>query len=92
MPLDVLDLDDSVVDHKSDRDRQRHQRQVVEAVAKLVQHRESADQRQRHRDGRDNGRPESTQEYEDHHYDQRNRQQQRELHVGDRGANGLGSV
>jgi hypothetical protein len=29
MPLDVLDLDDGVVDHESDRDRQGHQRQVV---------------------------------------------------------------
>ena len=92
MPLDVLDLDDGIVDHESDRDRQGHQRQVVEAVAELVKHREGADQRQRHRDGRDHGRPESTQEYEDHRYDQRNRQQQRELYVRDRGADGLGSV
>ncbi len=30
---DVLDHDDRVVDHEADRDRQRHQRDVVEAVA-----------------------------------------------------------
>ena len=64
MPRDVLDLDDGVVDHESDRDGQSHQGEVVEAVAKLVEHREGADQRQRHGDGRDNGRPEIAQEYE----------------------------
>jgi hypothetical protein len=54
-----LDLDDGVVDHESDRDGQSHQGEVVEAVAKLVEHREGADQRQRHGDGRDNGPPRS---------------------------------
>ena len=92
MPHDVLDLDDGVVDHETDRDRQGHQREVVETVAHFVEHREGADQRQRHGDGRDNGRPETTQEYEDHHDDERNRQQQRELHVGDRCADGLGAI
>ena len=92
MPHDVLDHDDGIVDHEADRDRQRHQREVVEAVAELVEHRESADQRQRHGDGRDDGRPEIAQEQEDHHDHQRDRQQQRELHVGDRGADGLGAV
>ena len=92
MPHDVLDLDDGVVDHEADRDRQGHQREIVEAVAQLVQHRESTDQRQRHGDRRNNRRPEITKEYEDHHDDQRNRQQQRELHVVDRCADGLGAI
>ena len=33
MAMDVLEHDDRVVDDKTDRDRQRHQRQIVEAVA-----------------------------------------------------------
>ena len=53
MPHDVLDHDDGVVDDEADRDRQRHQREIVEAVAELVEHREGADQRQRHGDGRE---------------------------------------
>ena len=86
---DVLDHDDGVVDHEADRDRQRHQREIVEAVAELVEHGEGADQRQRHGDGRNDGGPEIAQEDEDHHHHQRDRQHQRELHVADRGADGL---
>ena len=92
VPCDVLDLDDGVVDHESDCDGQGHEREVVQAVAHFVEHREGADQRQRHGDGRDDGRPEIAQEYEDDHDDERNRQQQRELHVGDRCADGLGAI
>src|ERR1700681_959725 len=92
MTCDVLDLDDGVVDHKSDRDRQGHQRKVVETVAHFVEHREGPNQRQRHGDRRDNGRPEIAQEYEDHHDDQRNRQRQCELHVAERSADGLGAI
>ena len=92
MACNVLDLDDGVVDHKSNRDRQGHQRKIVETVPHSVEHREGADQRQRHGDGRDYGRPEITQEYEDHHHYQRDREHQRELHVGDRCADGLGAI
>ena len=53
MADDVLDDDDRVVDHEADRDRQRHQREIVEAVAELVERRERADQRQRHGDRRE---------------------------------------
>ena len=52
---DVLDHDDGVVDHEAGRDRQRHQRQVVEAEAEQVHRAEGADQRQRHRQARDDG-------------------------------------
>ena len=44
MAVHVFDDDDGVVDDEPDRDRQRHQRQVVEAVAELVEHGEGADQ------------------------------------------------
>ena len=45
MPRDVLDHHDRIVDDKARGDRQRHQRQVVEAVAEQVHHAERADQR-----------------------------------------------
>src|SRR5882762_9532346 len=92
MACNVLDLDDGVVDHESDRDRQGHQREVVQTKPHSVEHREGADQRQRNGDGRDYGRPEITQEYEDHHHHQRDRQHQRELNVADRCADGLGAI
>ena len=92
MADDVLDHDHRVVDHEADGDRQRHQRQIVEAVAEHVEDREGPDQRQRHCDRGNDGGPEIPQEQEDHHHHQRDRQHQCELHVGDRGADGLGAV
>ena len=44
MPHDVLDHDDGIVDDEADRDRQRHQREIVQAIAELVEHGEGADQ------------------------------------------------
>ena len=53
---DVLDDHDGIVDDEARRDRQRHQRQVVETVAEQVHHAERADQRNRHRHaGNDRG-------------------------------------
>ena len=46
MADDVLDHDHRIVDHEADRDRQRHERQIVEAVTERVENRERADQRQ----------------------------------------------
>ncbi len=92
MAVDVLEHDDRVVDDKTDRDRQRHQRQIVEAVAQHIHDRESADERQRHGDARDYCRPQIAQEYEDHHHDESDGEQQRELNVGDRGADRLRAV
>ena len=46
---DVLQHDDRVVHHKSDRERERHQRKIVQTVPEQVHHRESAD------DGEGNG-------------------------------------
>ena len=54
---DVLDHHDRVVDDEAGRDRQRHQRQIVQAVAEQVHHAERADQRQRHRDAGDDASP-----------------------------------
>ena len=40
VPDDVLEHHDRVVDDEADRERQRHQRQVVEAVVEQIHHRE----------------------------------------------------
>ena len=79
--VDVLEHHDRVVDDEADRDRQRHQRQVVEAEADQVHHRGGAQQRQRHGDARDQRRRHVAQEDEDHQHDQRDGQHQRELDV-----------
>ena len=89
---DVFQHHDGVVDHEADRDGQGHQRQIVEGIAEHPHQRAGAEQRQRHGDGRNDGRPEAAQEDEDHHDDERDGQQQRELHVLDGGADGLGAV
>ena len=85
---DILDHHDRVIDHEADPDREGHERQVVEAVAKLIHHREGADERERNRDGGNDRRPEIAQENEDHHHHESDRQDQRELNVGDGGADG----
>ena len=89
---DVLEHDDGVVHDEADRERERHQREVVEAVAEAVHHREGADHRHRQRQARDDRGGQVAQEEEDDQHDQHQRQQQRELHVLDRVADGLRAV
>ncbi|MET4451227.1 uncharacterized membrane protein YhaH (DUF805 family) [Bradyrhizobium sp. RT3b] len=55
---------------RTDRDRERHQGKIVEAVAEFVEDGERADERQRHGDGRNDGRPEIAKEDEDDHHDE----------------------
>ena len=81
---DVLDHDDGVVDDEADGDGHRHQGEVVDAVAQRIHHGEGGDQRQRHGDRGDDGRPEVPQEDQDDHDHQGDGQDQGELHVGDR--------
>ncbi|GCC49127.1 hypothetical protein chiPu_0033630, partial [Chiloscyllium punctatum] len=50
---DVFDHDDGVVDHEAGGDGQRHQRQIVQAEAEQIHRPKRADQRQRHRQARD---------------------------------------
>ena len=64
---DVLQHHDRVVHDEADAQRQRHQRQVVEAVAEQVHHGERADDRHRQRQARDQRGREVAQEEEDHH-------------------------
>ncbi len=81
VPVDVLQHHDGVVDHEADRDGQRHQRQIVEAVVQHVHHGRGAEQRQRHGDAGNDGRPGIAQEQENHHHHQRDGERQREFHV-----------
>ena len=46
---DIFDHHDRVVHHESGRDGQRHQREIVHAVAEQIQHAEGPHQRHRHR-------------------------------------------
>ena len=66
VPGDVLDHDDGVIDHKAGRDRERHQRKIIEAEAIEIHHRERADERQRHRKAGNQGRGQIAQEQKDH--------------------------
>ena len=86
VPDDVLQHDDRIVDDEADRQRQRHQRDVVDRKAEQVHHGERRDQRDRDGKRRDQRRPDPPHEGEDHQDHQRDRQRQRELDVADRGA------
>ena len=92
MAGDVLQHDDGVVDHETGGNGQRHQCQVVDGETGQVHHAEGADQRQRHDDGRNQGRRQLAQEQEGHHHHQGDGQQQFVLHIAHRSADGLGAV
>ena len=89
---DVLGDDDGVVDDEPRRDREGHQRQVVEAVTQEVHHAERAKERKRNRDARNCRGAQRSQEHEDHRNDQNDADDERVLDVVHRGANGLGPV
>ena len=56
MPCDVFEHDDRIVDDETGRDRQRHQRDIVESITEQIHHAESADQRNEYGDARDQSR------------------------------------
>ena len=89
---DVLDHHDGVVHDEAGGDGQRHQRQVVEAVAEQVHHAERADQRERDGHAGNDGGREVAQEEEDDHDHQRHGQQEFELDILYRSADGVGAV
>src|SRR6266404_4005277 len=70
----VFDHDDRIVDNETDRDSQRHQRDVVQAEAGNVHDRERREQRQWHSQARYHGRPHRAQEQKDDDDDERDRQ------------------
>jgi hypothetical protein len=65
MPDNVLDHDDRIVDDEAHRNRERHQGQIVEAVAQNVHHGESADEGNRDRNRGNDGRPKLAEEERD---------------------------
>ena len=89
---DVFQDDDGVIDHEAGRDRQRHQRQIIEAVADQVHGAEGGDQRHRDRDDGDKRGPQVPQEREDHDDHQQHGEDQGALDVAQRGADGRRTV
>ncbi len=90
--VDVLDHDDGVVHHQSDRQHQRQQRQQVDRIAQRQHRGEGADQRKRHRDHRDRDRTQPAQKQEDHRTDDQQRLDQRLDHLVDRRLDEFGGV
>ena len=89
---DVLQHDNGVIHNKADRQRQRHQRKVVEAVAQQVHHSERADDGERHGSARNHGGGDVSQEQEDDQHDQTNGQDKSEFHIADGVADGFRHV
>ena len=81
MADNVLEHHDRIVHDKPDRQRERHERQVVEAVAHQIHHRKRADDREWQRETRNDRRRQILQEQEDDEHDETERDQQRQLHV-----------
>ena len=88
MADDIFDHHDRIVDHEPNRNRQRHQRKIIDRVAHRPHRRERAAQRKRHRHRRRDRRHQPAHENQHHHQHQRDRDQQRPLHVADAGPNG----
>ena len=53
MVHDVLDHHDRIIDDKAHRDRQRHEREIVERKAEHIHHRKRADNGERNSDSRE---------------------------------------
>ena len=84
MAEDVFQHDDSVVDDEADRQRQSHQRYVVDGEAEQEHRAERGDQGNWHSHGWNDRRGDTAKEDEDHYHDKRDGEQQRELDVVDR--------
>ena len=81
MAGDVLDDHNGVVHDEPGRDGQRHQREVVEGVAKHVHDSERAEERERHAYRRDEGGAGLAQESKDNKDDQEDRYDERACHI-----------
>ena len=89
---DIFDHHDRVIDHEAGRDRQRHQRQVIDRKTGEVHHAKCSYQRQRHCHARNDGRRQAAQEQEDDHDHQCDGQEKLELHIVHRSSYGDGAV
>ena len=79
VPGNVFQHHDGVVHHQTCGENQRHQRQVVQREPVQIHHRESTDQRHRHRQGRDQRGAEVTQKQVHHQHHQGDGDQQGHL-------------
>ena len=79
MTGDVLQHHDGIVHHKAGGDGERHEREVVQAVAHEVHDPECSGQRHRHRHAGDDRGAQAPQEHADHQHHQGHRQGQRTL-------------
>ncbi len=89
---DVFDHDDGVIHHEAGGDGQGHEGEVVEAEPQQVHRSEGPHQGERHRHARDGGRGQVAEKEEDDQHHQHHGQQQLELDVLDRLADGGGAV
>ena len=89
---DVLDHHDRIVDDKSGRNAQRHERKIVETEADRRHDAERGDQRHRQRHARYYRRPEFSQEEEYHQHHKPDGDSERLLNVGDGGADSRRAV
>ena len=89
---DVLEHDDGVVNDEADGKRQRHQRQIIEAVAEIRHAGKGPDHGDGQRQRRNEGGRHSAQEHENDADHQDCGDQQRQLDVVHRGADGIASI
>ena len=83
VPHDVLQHHDGVIHHEANRERQRHQREIVHAVAQQIHDGKGADNRHRQRQAGNDGGREIAQEQKDDQHHQADGEQECELHVVD---------
>jgi len=87
-----FDHDDGIVDDESGGDSERHEREVVEAVAEGVHGGEGADERERNGDAGDDRRVEAPQEKKHHQDNEADGEKEFRLDVGDGSLDGSGEV
>ena len=92
MPVNILDHHDRIVHDEADRNRQPHQREIVEAVTHQIHPRKGAQHGQRHRCGGNDRGANLAKEQEHHQHDECNGEQQREFDIAHRSANRLGAI
>ena len=92
VPINVFQHHDGIVDHEADRYRERHQGQVIEAVAYVIHSRGGTENRKRDCDAWNDGGRNVKQEDEDHNYHEHYGKDERELHVDDRSAYRLSTI
>ena len=79
----VFDDHDRIIHDEADRDGHSHEREIVERVVAEIHHAKGAGESERHGDAGDERRPEAPEKKKHDHDDERDAQQQGELHVLD---------